>query len=66
MGILEEGALGDLVIYDPHREWIVDPEEFASKGKNTPLAGEKLWGKIMATVVGGEVAFREEEVRLIA
>ena len=45
----------DLVIFDPDREWTVDPSTFASKGKNTPLTGCTLRGAIVATVFGGSV-----------
>jgi dihydroorotase len=55
IGTLSEGAPGDVVIFDPKREWTVAPAEFASKGKNTPLAGRTLKGAIVATIYGGEV-----------
>lgn len=55
LGTLQAGAPADVVVVDPDREWVVRPEEFASKGKNTPLAGCLLKGKVMATVVGGSV-----------
>lgn len=41
-GVIEEGAPADLVIFDPDREWVIDPSEFLSKGKNTPFAGKKF------------------------
>ena len=36
---LSAGASGDVAIIDPEAEWTVEPETFASKGKNTPLGG---------------------------
>ena len=51
------GAPGDVAIIDPEAEWIVEPELFVSKGKNTPLAGRRLRGRVMATVYGGRVVF---------
>jgi dihydroorotase len=54
-GTLAPGAPGDVVIFDPDREWCVDPAQFASKGRNTPLAGHVLRGQVVATIVGGEV-----------
>ena len=38
-------------------EWTVEPERFASKGRNTPLAGRTLRGRVMATVYEGRVVF---------
>ena len=58
----QAGAPGDVVIVDPEAEWTVEPERFASKGRNTPLAGRMLRGRVVATVVGGRVAWAEEKV----
>jgi dihydroorotase len=57
LGTLSPGALGDVAIIDPGVEWTVEPGLFASKGKNTPLAGRMLKGRVVAAVYGGNVAF---------
>jgi dihydroorotase len=59
LGGLRAGSPGDLVVFDPDFGWVVDPSRFASKGRNTPWAGRPLRGKVMATVVGGEVVYRD-------
>lgn len=64
LGTLEIGAAGDIVIIDPDMEWVVDTTKFASKGRNTPLAGRTLKGRVMATVCGGKVVYRDECVTL--
>lgn len=64
LGTLKPGAPADVVVFDPEKEWVVDPDEFASKGKNTPLAGVTLRGKVMATLVGGVVVYRESTISL--
>jgi dihydroorotase len=53
IGTLSEGAPADIMIFEPKREWTVDPTEFASKGRNTPLAGRTLKGAVVATVYAG-------------
>ena len=58
-GIVQEGAAADLVVFDPECQWIVDPEEFLSKGKNTPFAGRTVTGKVLATIVDGEIAYED-------
>ena len=64
LGSLTVGAPGDVVVFDPQAEWTVEPERFASKGKNTPLAGRRLRGRVVATVYEGKVVFAEEETRV--
>ena len=59
-GTLDTGASADLVIFNPDKEWIVDPQKFYSKGKNTPFSGMGLKGKIKYTVCGGKVVFKGE------
>ena len=55
VGTLSVGAPGDVTVFDPDERWTVDPAAFASKGKNTPLAGLELQGRVRAVVVGGEL-----------
>ncbi len=59
LGSLQVGAPGDVTIFDPTAEWTVDTAQFASKGKNTPIAGWRLKGRVMATIVAGNVAFAD-------
>ncbi len=58
-GVIEVGVPADLTIFDPNREWTVNPEKFFSKGHNTPFAGRTLTGKVVATVVDGAIAYEE-------
>ena len=58
LGTLKPVAPADVTIIDPDAEWVVDPGDFASKGKNTPLNGATLRGRVMATIVGGEVVYQ--------
>ena len=55
LGTLKKGAPADVAILDPDAEWIVDAQAFASKGKNTPLDGATLKGKVVTTIFGGRV-----------
>ena len=60
-GRLSIGADGDMVIFDPDEEWVVEPSQFASRGRNTPFGGKTLRGKVKYTIVGGRVVYREGE-----
>ncbi len=59
IGTLRPGCEADVTIFDPNAEWVVDTEQFVSKGKNSPLHGATLKGRVMTTVVGGEVVFED-------
>ena len=58
-GRMSLGAQADLVLFDPDEEWTVDPEQFASKARNTPFAGWKVKGKVKYTIVKGQVIYQE-------
>jgi len=60
-GTLAEGVPADVTVFDPTREWKVDPSEFISKGRNTPYAGRALRGRAVYTIVGGRVVHRLEQ-----
>jgi len=53
IGNLKNGTSGDITIFDPNATWTVDPQNFISKGKNTPLKGTMLKGKVKATFYQG-------------
>ncbi len=57
-GTLAVGSPADVTIF-AERPWIVDPSMFASKGKCTPFAGRTLPRKAIATIVGGELRYRD-------
>ena len=52
-GRIEAGAPADVTVFDPDETWTVDPEQFLSKGHNTPWAGKTLSGVVKATFVDG-------------
>jgi len=62
-GTLRPGAPADVVLLDPAERWTVDPKRFASRSRNTPIAGWELPGRIRRTMVGGETRYAAEENR---
>ena len=64
LGSLDIGVLADVTIFDPTLEWVVDTKAFASKGKNTPLAGSILKGKVMATISQGRLVYKDDSINL--
>jgi dihydroorotase len=62
-GTLAEGAVADVVVFDPEAEITVDASEFKSMGRNTPFDGMKLRGRVVATIAGGKVVSGELKVQ---
>lgn len=58
-GRLSLGGEADFTVFDPNETWTVDPEQFASKGRNTPFAGRELKGKVKYTIVGGRIVYED-------
>ncbi len=63
LGILKIGRSANITIFDPKLEWIVDSTKFISKGKNTPFDEFKFKGKIMATIVNGDIAYIDNSLK---
>ena len=57
-GKIVENGVADLMIADLDEEWIVDPAQFVSKGKNSPFGGYKLNGVVKYTIVDGEIKYQ--------
>ncbi len=56
-GTLAVGAPADVCIFDPAARWVVQPERFLSKSKNTPFGGREVQGVVERTLVGGRLVF---------
>jgi dihydroorotase len=54
---LAEGSVADLVVFDRSDAWTVARESLASKGKNSPLLGMTLPGRVLVTVARGHLAY---------
>ncbi len=57
-GSLSVGAPADVAVLDCAARWVVTPDAFYSKSRNTPFAGRTLVGRSDLTIVRGQVAFR--------
>lgn len=60
LGSLKPGYPADVVLLDPDAEWTVRAHEFVSLGKNTPLDGVTLRGRVVATIYAGQQINRLE------
>jgi dihydroorotase len=65
LGTLRADAPANITVLNLEREWVVNSSNFASKGKNTPYDGDKLKGKVMATIASGRIAYIDDSLKLI-
>ncbi len=54
-GTLKPGADADVTIIDPETPWIINPDAFLSKSRNTPYAGWEVRGRAHTVIVSGEI-----------
>ncbi len=57
VGQLAVGGVADVCVLSAEGHWPVTAECLRSQGKSTPFSGYELPGRMLATVVGGHVAF---------
>jgi dihydroorotase len=62
-GKLVEGGAADLCVFDAGFHWPVGPAALVSQAKHTPFAGWELPGRVVCTLVGGQVAFESADAR---
>ena len=56
-GFIKEGAIADILIFNPDEEWTV--KDFDSKSSNSPFIGEKLFGKVKYTISEGKIVYTD-------
>jgi dihydroorotase len=56
-GVLAAGYPADLVILEPDGEYTIRRTDMISKSSNTPFEGRKVRGRVIQTIVEGEVRY---------
>jgi dihydroorotase len=59
-GSLARGSHADVTIFDPKKRWRFEAAKSHSLSHNTPFDGWQFTGKVVATIVGGQVVYRGE------
>ncbi|HYP13227.1 MAG TPA: dihydroorotase [Bryobacteraceae bacterium] len=59
-GTLKPGAAADVTIFDTEREWTYDVNRSQSKSRNSPFDGVRFRGGSVATVVNGNIIWRND------
>lgn len=56
-GVLEEGKIADITIFDENEKYVYTEDMIVSKSKNSPFIGKELKGKVKYTIVGGRIVY---------
>lgn len=59
---IKPGFPARIAIADLNREWYVDPSKFRSKSKNSLFKGRLMKGKILMTVSGDRIIYRDDDL----
>jgi dihydroorotase-like cyclic amidohydrolase len=60
-GKIAAGKDADIVLFDPVREWTLEPSAVRTRGGVTPYAGRRFTGAVVRTLVRGTTVFRGGE-----
>ena len=52
------GRPDDLCEWDLDAQYMIDPEQFLSKGRATPFAGQNVYGRCLKTVHAGRTVYQ--------
>jgi dihydroorotase len=59
-GSLARGSFADVTIFDPKKRWTFEAAKSHSLSHNTPFNGWQFTGRVVATIVGGTIAYQVE------
>jgi dihydroorotase len=57
---ITQGKPADIAIFDIETPFMISAGDFASKSRNTPFEGMRVFGRTLMTVHNGRVTYREE------
>lgn len=60
-GALKVGERADIAVFDITKPYTINPSEFVSMGKATPLEGEEVYGRCVLTLFNGEKVWNENK-----
>ena len=57
-GRIAKDAPADLIVIDPGQPWVVDKALLKARSKNSPFDESKMQGRVLTTMVAGEVVYQ--------
>ncbi|MEL7610422.1 MAG: dihydroorotase [Bacillota bacterium] len=62
-GLIEPGMRADIVIVDPDMKDVIRRNTMISRSNNTPFDGVEVQGRVLKTIVGGELRYEYGQAR---
>jgi dihydroorotase len=54
---IADGKRANLAVFDLEKEYVINPDEFLSKGRSTPFKGRKVYGKCLVNFCNGRKVY---------
>ena len=54
---IADGKQANLAVFDLEKEYVINPDEFLSKGRSTPFKGRKVYGKCLVNFCNGRKVY---------
>ena len=61
-GALQPGSDADIVIFDPHKTWVIEKETLLYKNKQSPFIGRAVTGAVVSTLLRGRPVYQNGEI----
>ena len=59
-GVIKEGKIADITIFDPNEKYIYTKDMIVSKSKNSPFIGKELKGRVKYTIINGKIVYENK------
>ena len=57
---IEQGKNANVCVFDLEKEYVINPNDFKSKGKSTPFENMKVFGKCVLNIVNGKKVWQSQ------
>jgi len=61
-GHLGVNAVADVCIFNPNVQWVLQEENFRSRGHNSPFIGRTMTGLVDTTIIAGKIVFQKDNL----
>ena len=56
---IKDGGVANFAVFDLKKEYVINSNDFVSKGKSTPFENHKVFGECVMNVVNGKIVYKK-------